>query len=31
MATKGVIYIVYFEYKSEVLSDLRKRMERIHE
>lgn len=31
MATEGVIYIVYFEYKGEVFSDLRKRMERIHE
>ena len=31
MATKGVIYIVYFKYKDEVLSDLRKRTERIHE
>lgn len=29
MATKG--YIVYFKYKGEVLSDLRKRTERIHE
>lgn len=25
MATKGVIYIVYFKYKGEVLSDLRKK------
>ena len=31
MATKGVIYIVNFEYKGEVLSDLRKRTERIYE
>lgn len=31
MATKGVIYIIYFKYKGEVLFDLRKRMERIHE